>query len=98
MRLMSFCTRPTVAAKIAVMADRKSTRLNSSHRWISYAVFCLQERHGTRVRTHELGRRSRRSGKPRAQSHLYRVLVGFFYKVEEQTENPPSPPPGRPGR
>src|SRR5207247_8442862 len=22
-------------------ADRKSTRLNSSHEWISYAVFCL---------------------------------------------------------
>src|ERR1017187_130852 len=25
-------------------ADRKSTRLNSSHRWISYAVFCLKKR------------------------------------------------------
>src|SRR5207247_11133435 len=23
--------------------DRKSTRLNSSHEWISYAVFCLRE-------------------------------------------------------
>src|SRR5207247_7926345 len=23
--------------------DRKSTRLNSSHEWISYAVFCLKE-------------------------------------------------------
>src|SRR5437762_6809134 len=26
----------------AAMADRKSTRLNSSHRCISYAVFCLK--------------------------------------------------------
>src|SRR4029434_9303563 len=25
-------------------ADRKSTRLNSSHTWISYAVFCLKKR------------------------------------------------------
>src|ERR1017187_469415 len=25
-------------------ADRKSTRLNSSHRWISYAGFCLKKR------------------------------------------------------
>src|SRR5207247_3249690 len=25
-------------------ADRKSTRLNSSHEWISYAVFCLTEK------------------------------------------------------
>src|SRR5207247_10944917 len=24
------------------MTDRKSTRLNSSHEWSSYAVFCLQ--------------------------------------------------------
>src|SRR5437879_1922042 len=27
--------------------DRKSTRLNSSHRCISYAVFCLKKRTGT---------------------------------------------------
>src|SRR5437764_13830302 len=28
----------------AVMEDRKSTRLNSSHRCISYAVFCLKKK------------------------------------------------------
>src|SRR5438105_9495944 len=26
------------------LADRKSTRLNSSHEWISYAVFCLKKK------------------------------------------------------
>src|SRR5207247_9694952 len=26
------------------MEDRKSTRLNSSHEWISYAVFCLKKK------------------------------------------------------
>src|SRR2546429_3354374 len=26
--------------------DRKSTRLNSSHGYISYAVFCLKKKHG----------------------------------------------------
>src|SRR5207247_10551598 len=26
----------------ALTPDRKSTRLNSSHEWISYAVFCLK--------------------------------------------------------
>src|SRR2546422_4083514 len=31
-----------VAAEIA-LADRKSTRLNSSHGYISYAVFCLKK-------------------------------------------------------
>src|SRR3712207_8039440 len=28
-------------------ADRKSTRLNSSHANISYAVFCLQKKHSS---------------------------------------------------
>src|SRR2546429_2959335 len=28
----------------ASLADRKSTRLNSSHRYISYAVLCLQKK------------------------------------------------------
>src|SRR5437762_7999791 len=28
----------------ATVADRKSTRLNSSHRCISYAVFCLKKK------------------------------------------------------
>src|SRR5438105_11305402 len=27
--------------------DRKSTRLNSSHEWISYAVFCLKKKKET---------------------------------------------------
>src|SRR3712207_8117534 len=30
--------------KVARMADRKSTRLNSSHANISYAVFCLKKK------------------------------------------------------
>src|SRR5207247_9139889 len=28
---------------LARREDRKSTRLNSSHEWISYAVFCLKK-------------------------------------------------------
>src|ERR1017187_10101949 len=27
----------------SIIIDRKSRRLNSSHRWISYAVFCLKK-------------------------------------------------------
>src|SRR5688572_32707527 len=33
-------------AKDAERADRKSTRLNSSHSQISYAVFCLKKKNG----------------------------------------------------
>src|SRR5438105_12527908 len=31
-------------AKGDTLEDRKSTRLNSSHEWISYAVFCLKKK------------------------------------------------------
>src|SRR4029434_11344004 len=34
--------------------DRKSTRLNSSHTCISYAVFCLQKKTHTRSQNHAL--------------------------------------------
>src|SRR5215831_10204440 len=34
------------------LADRKSTRLNSSHLGISYAVFCLKKKKPTVPRTH----------------------------------------------
>src|SRR5207248_4833948 len=33
----------TINASDALFEDRKSTRLNSSHRTISYAVFCLKK-------------------------------------------------------
>src|SRR2546427_5507029 len=34
------------------ITDRKSTRLNSSHSQISYAVFCLKKKKTSRTRTH----------------------------------------------
>src|SRR2546429_7260809 len=36
-----------MARNAAVRADRKSTRLNSSHGYISYAVFCLKKKNHT---------------------------------------------------
>src|SRR2546422_4715133 len=35
---------PACATKVADGIDRKSTRLNSSHGYISYAVFCLKKK------------------------------------------------------
>src|SRR2546429_6753294 len=32
------------ACRVAAATDRKSTRLNSSHGYISYAVFCLKKK------------------------------------------------------
>src|SRR5688572_31895853 len=37
------CSLPQIAAG-EVLEDRKSTRLNSSHSQISYAVFCLKKK------------------------------------------------------
>src|SRR3712207_8667050 len=45
--------RAVVAERVAPEADRKSTRLNSSHANISYAVFCLKKK----KRRYEHGRR-----------------------------------------
>src|SRR3712207_9017788 len=36
--------RPVQPALLDVLQDRKSTRLNSSHANISYAVFCLKKK------------------------------------------------------
>src|SRR5688572_32081785 len=35
---------PLTVIEIAINGDRKSTRLNSSHSQISYAVFCLKKK------------------------------------------------------
>src|SRR5687768_4980946 len=35
------------AVVLATLGDRKSTRLNSSHGYISYAVFCLKKKNKT---------------------------------------------------
>src|SRR3712207_8464410 len=36
--------RPRYQSRVRLMPDRKSTRLNSSHANISYAVFCLKKK------------------------------------------------------
>src|SRR5688572_31932960 len=47
-------TRITTIALIAPAVDRKSTRLNSSHSQISYAVFCLKKKKHENVVTMHL--------------------------------------------
>src|SRR2546429_6700490 len=41
-------TRPPTGSGRALSTDRKSTRLNSSHGYISYAVFCLKKKNNGR--------------------------------------------------
>src|SRR5438045_7079765 len=49
LRILSRITPPTegsalVRGRLGSLLDRKSTRLNSSHLGISYAVFCLKKK------------------------------------------------------
>src|SRR2546422_2039376 len=41
------CSRHPTAEPADCQTDRKSTRLNSSHGYISYAVFCLKKKNIT---------------------------------------------------
>src|SRR2546422_5355859 len=42
---------PCCHANRPITVDRKSTRLNSSHGYISYAVFCLKKKKKAKTRT-----------------------------------------------
>src|SRR5256885_11499107 len=53
-------------------ADRKSTRLNSSHLVISYAVFCLKKKTYRATRPHPHKIHPRRSPQLRRPPHLRR--------------------------
>src|SRR5690606_40893835 len=43
-RVVEHCVPPVSVGWSGLRADRKSTRLNSSHVKISYAVFCLKKK------------------------------------------------------
>src|SRR5206468_10011054 len=49
-RLLRGDTDDTILDEAEALADRKSTRLNSSHDQISYAVFCLKKKKQKRTR------------------------------------------------
>src|SRR3712207_8707946 len=57
--LVAFLTRAQAVrleeAGIRRVTDRKSTRLNSSHANISYAVFCLKKKNTHRIVNYQFG-------------------------------------------
>src|SRR5258708_31571186 len=48
-RLHAIPDAATLQRHLGEIKDRKSTRLNSSHQIISYAVFCLKKKKNTRI-------------------------------------------------
>src|SRR2546430_11766243 len=80
------------AAGDGATVDRKSTRLNSSHSQISYAVFCLKKKkiNDTAIRTLAGARGAGRSG---VLSHLRALfrdlrLTGLLTEVHHQHSSP----------
>src|SRR5438105_6122866 len=89
------------ALKPTTHSDRKSTRLNSSHEWISYAVFCLKKKNqrqggrprGDPLRTVGRGRSPDRGRpRPRVLGHVpdlgLRVELGLVRAVNQGTRGP----------
>src|SRR2546422_2126568 len=54
-------TTLTIGAPSPQQVDRKSTRLNSSHGYISYAVFCLKKKKSCRTMNYTLRQHHRSS-------------------------------------
>src|SRR5258708_8342394 len=55
---MAMGTNPSEATRAVIKTDRKSTRLNSSHQIISYAVFCLKKKKNDAISSTRLGSRN----------------------------------------
>src|SRR5436189_975837 len=53
------CRRPPLGGGHPRSRDRKSTRLNSSHRCISYAVFCLKKKKKKKKKNNILKRKKK---------------------------------------
>src|SRR3712207_7654732 len=90
-------SRASRSSRLSTLTDRKSTRLNSSHANISYAVFCLKKK---MLRVEGEDERSRRcaAARPRAGEitsdtwrvkstceHCSELLAGTHGDVEYQT-------------
>src|SRR2546421_1418368 len=83
--------RPTYAAKPASCrrpgspADRKSTRLNSSHDQISYAVFCLKKKKKREIdrekKHHEYTQAQRSEARfSQKKNHTVKIYYLAFYR------------------
>src|ERR1022692_1252649 len=59
---------------VQTCADRKSTRLNSSHLVISYAVFCLKKKNKNKPQQKSADRRGKDRGRPAYTTLLTSVL------------------------
>src|SRR5437762_6013464 len=75
-------------ARVREARDRKSTRLNSSHRCISYAVFCLKKKIRTEITGNtatyadHLNKSHSKSGYPTYLIFVFAAETGDFHSFE----------------
>src|SRR5256885_3330356 len=79
----AYRAKPVRRVYIAKTEDRKSTRLNSSHLVISYAVFCLKKKKKSREREGRLQER-RHARRP----HFHRPLLVHAQPTLEGLDRP----------
>src|SRR3712207_7029935 len=79
MRRPRTSTLPAEATRYVLRIDRKSTRLNSSHANISYAVFCLKKNTMNQLMLHNVRNQTDLNNTPRDSGapplNLYRHLA-----------------------
>src|SRR5216684_3512808 len=67
-----------MSVRAGIGGDRKSTRLNSSHGYISYAVFCLKKKKQAHSRSEDVRNLHDRARLRRRLRHDGRVQAFFF--------------------
>src|SRR5207245_8798511 len=84
--------------KAAVVEDRKSTRLNSSHGSISYAVFCLKKKNGrdTERFLYRIGSRGDMSPPPVYSVKRFGVTLKQIIQTPRTQKHPQKQRPARP--
>src|ERR1039458_4300466 len=109
--LRGICSLSSFTTRGSNRIDRKSTRLNSSHLGISYAVFCLKKKkkekrvnpvaRGSRAADNTERGRGTRGGLiamcgPLSFGLCCFFLFFFFFKTPPPPPSPPPPPPPPP--
>src|SRR5205085_8213844 len=86
--------RPTADRHAIQVLDRKSTRLNSSHSQISYAVFCLKKKNHIKLPPAPDGRRQP-ARRPPSGCHRGLPVPGRRRRNADPHARPPGRPRGR---
>src|SRR2546429_4539114 len=84
--LTAISLRKPASKERSWMRDRKSTRLNSSHGYISYAVFCLKKKkqsHDMNARIHVMIKPQNRSRRQNRLSTIHNNILKLLATLKD---------------